>query len=92
MERRSASTDQNAYRAGWSRVLLGTLGLVLTPLIVPSFARYRVIFLIYIASALFVQFLIKKDIGGSPRALIGGMIDIALLTFLVQWRSTSSSG
>ena len=91
MERRAAATDQNAYRAGWSRVVLGVLGLLLTPMIVPSFARYWLIYIFYIASALFVQVLIKKDIGGSARALIGGIIDIALVTFLVQRVGSAST-
>jgi len=91
LERRDATTDLNAYRAGWTRVVLGALGLVLTPLIVPSFARFWLVYIFYIASALFAQILIKKDIGGSARALVGGIIDIAMVTFLVQRLGSAST-
>lgn len=82
--------DQNAYRAAWSRVVLGALGLTLAPYLTPGGSPQRLTFAAYLVCALFVQFLIKRDIGGSARAFGGGLIDLAMLTFLV-WRTGSAS-
>ena len=91
MRRDDSSADLNAYRAGWSRVLLGVLGLVFIPMTVPGFGRYWPVFLSYIASALLWQWMIKKHIGGSGRVIAGGVFDIAMITFLVQRVGTNSS-
>jgi diguanylate cyclase (GGDEF)-like protein len=45
----------------------------------------------YVLIALALQYLIKREIGGSARAIAGGIIDIAVLTFLVQRVGSSST-
>ena len=78
------AVEGHAYRAGWTRVLLGMLGLTVAPLLIPELAKHRPLFAAYVATSLAVQFLIKRDIGGSARAIVGGIIDIALVTYMVH--------
>src|SRR5687767_6450068 len=91
MRRHESSADLNAYRAGWSRVLLAALGLIFIPVTAPGFTRYWPVFLSYVGSALVLQWMIKKDIGGSGRVIVGGVFDIAMITFLVQRVGSNSS-
>lgn len=79
-----SAQQEHAYRAGWARVILGLIALTLAPLLLPSLAKHRPIFLLYVAAALGLQVLIKKRIGGELRALAGGLLDIAILTYLVH--------
>jgi diguanylate cyclase (GGDEF)-like protein len=76
--------DGHAYRAGWLRVLLGVFGLVLAPLLIPELARHRPLFAAYLLVALGLQWLIRRRIGGGIRAVSGGIVDIALVTYLVH--------
>ena len=75
--------DQNAYRAGWTRVVLGVFGLAAIP-ILPGLSQHRTVIVLYLAAALTCQLLITKRIGGELRALVMGLIDLGVLTFFVH--------
>jgi diguanylate cyclase (GGDEF)-like protein len=81
-----ASTAQRAHtlRAGWTRVIMAFLGLVPATLLLPELDRQRGLFAAYLVIALVQQFLIWKNIGGELRAVLGGFVDITVLTVLVH--------
>jgi diguanylate cyclase (GGDEF)-like protein len=78
------SQPELAYRAGWARVLFGLIALTLGPLLVPALGKHRLVFALYLTVALALQVLIKRQIGGELRALGGGLVDVAILTFLLH--------
>lgn len=80
----SAARRVHTLRAGWTRVILAFLGLVPATLLLPELDRQRSLFAGYLAIALVQQFLIWKDIGGELRAVLGGFVDITVLTVLVH--------
>src|SRR5512142_3153041 len=71
-------------RAGWTRVMLGFLGLVPGTLLLPELGHQRGLLALYLALALVQQALIWRDIGGEPRAFMGGVLDIVILSVLVH--------
>jgi diguanylate cyclase (GGDEF)-like protein len=75
---------QDSYRAASTRVLLGVFGLIALPHLVPGLAGDWMILAGYVVVALGFQFLIRKGIGGEWRVLGGGLVDIAMLTFIVH--------
>jgi len=64
--------------------VLGLMAVFLLPLLYPSFAATRWVFSIYVGLALVGQVLIYKQIGGQWRSFLGGLVDIAAVTFLVH--------
>lgn len=72
------------YVAGWSRVVLGLVAMLLLPLLYPGFEAHRWLFAGYVAFALAGQVLIYKRIGGPVRSFVGGLVDMAAVTFLVH--------
>ncbi len=70
--------------AAWSRVVLALVAVVLLPLLYPGFERNRWIFGGYVAFALLGQLLIYKGVGGATRSFVTGLVDMAMVTFLVQ--------
>lgn len=66
------------------RVVLGVLGLTVLPVTYPGTAAFRPIFAVYVALACATLLLIHKGVGGKPRAIIGAIIDLALLTFVIH--------
>lgn len=87
----AGGTGEQAYRAGWARVVLGALALTLGPIALSRMARYWPVFAVYVAVALGIQLLIKRGIGGSWRAFLGGVVDLAMLTFIVQRVGSAST-
>lgn len=78
-------TDQQVvFRAAWVRVVLGVFSLTLLPLLYPGLARWRWVFAIYVGYTLVEQVLVWKDIGGQVRSFVSGIVDLAILTFIVQ--------
>jgi len=70
--------------AASTRILIGIVMLTLLPALYPAMADHRPIFVGYIAVAAVVQVMIWKGIGDRWRPLAGGLVDLALLTFIVQ--------
>ncbi len=81
----------HTLRAGWTRLALGLVALGPGVLLLPELARHRWLFAAYVASSLLMQLLIWKQIGGELRALVGGLVDIAVLTYLVHRLGSVSS-
>ncbi|MCA9608502.1 MAG: GGDEF domain-containing protein, partial [Myxococcales bacterium] len=79
-----ASAERLQYVAGWSRVVLGLVAMLLLPLLYPGFETQRWLFGGYVAFALVGQGLIYKGIGGPVRSFVGGVVDMAAVTFLVH--------
>ena len=73
-----------AFRAALSRILIALLFLTLQPLITPSMTRWWWVFAIYLVSALIGQYMIWKGVGGQARALGFGLVDIAVISFIVS--------
>jgi diguanylate cyclase (GGDEF)-like protein len=78
------TTEGSAYRANWARVVLAVIGVTVAPIVIPEFGRHRPLIGAYLALALVNQVLLKKNLGGSARAMAGGIIDVLLLTYLVH--------
>ena len=76
--------DRLQLAAAWSRVVLGGVAFALMPLVHPALAEHRWVFGVYVGFALLGQLFIWKGIGGMGRAVLGGVVDMAVLTFLVH--------
>jgi len=76
--------DRQQLVAAWSRVVLGLMAVFLLPFLYPGFGATRWVFGIYVGLALCGQVLIYKGIGGQWRSFIGGLVDMAAVTFLVH--------
>ena len=78
------NTDRLAFGTAWVRFLLAACGIWLVPLLYPPMTAHRWVFIAYAAVAIVEQFLIWRDIAGPWRPFLGGILDMALLTFIVQ--------
>jgi diguanylate cyclase (GGDEF)-like protein len=76
--------DRLQLAAAWSRIVLALIAIFFLPLLYPGLDRVRGIFVAYIGIAMVGQVLIYKSIGGMWRAVVGGVIDVALLTLIVH--------
>ncbi len=72
------------FRAALSRFVLGTASLVLLPILYPRSAQYWWVFAGYLGVAAIEQILIRRNIGGSLRAFVAGLFDVAVITFIVH--------
>ncbi|MBZ0120285.1 MAG: GGDEF domain-containing protein, partial [Sandaracinaceae bacterium] len=70
--------------AAATRIGLALFAMYLLPLLYPGLALFRPILGVYIVAALAFQAMIWWGVGGKPRAIAGGLIDLAMLTFLVH--------
>jgi len=78
------NSNRLAFGTAWVRFLLAACGIWLVPLIYPPMSAHRWVFIAYAGVALVEQFLIWRDIAGTWRPVLGGILDMALLTFIVQ--------
>lgn len=78
------NSNRLSFGTAWLRFLLAACGIWLVPLLYPPMAAHREIFVAYAGVALVEQFLIWRGIGGAWRPFLGGILDMALLTFIVQ--------
>ncbi|MGB8223714.1 MAG: GGDEF domain-containing protein [Polyangiales bacterium] len=78
------NSNKLAFGTAWVRFLLAACGIWLVPLLYPPMAEHRWVFIAYAGVAIVEQFLIWRDIAGPWRPLLGGILDMALLTFIVQ--------
>jgi diguanylate cyclase (GGDEF)-like protein len=86
-------TDNQAERrrAASLRVALGIFSVCTLPLLFPSAIRFLPVFLAYLVAAACFQFAIRRGVGGDARVLLGGITDVAFITFLVYRLGTSST-
>ncbi len=78
------NSDKLAFGTAWVRFLLAACGIWLAPMLYPPMIDHRWVFVAYAGVAFVEQFLIWRDIGGAWRPFLGGVLDMALLTFIVQ--------
>jgi diguanylate cyclase (GGDEF)-like protein len=72
------------FRAALSRFAIGVALLVLLPALYPLTARSSWVFLAYLSVAAIEQILIRQRIGGDVRSLVAGIVDVAIITFVVH--------
>lgn len=85
----SMFTHKLTFGMGLFRFLLAAAGMWLFPLLFPPMAAHRWIFAAYAGVAIVEQAMIWRDLGGEWRALIGGVLDVAIFTFIIQRTGTS---
>jgi diguanylate cyclase (GGDEF)-like protein len=78
------NSNKLAFGTAWIRFLLAACGIWLLPLLYPPMSAHRWMFVAYAGVAVVEQFLIWRDIAGRWRPFLGGILDMALLTFIVQ--------
>jgi diguanylate cyclase (GGDEF)-like protein len=78
------NSNKLAFGTAWIRFLLAACGIWLVPLLYPPMTDHRWVFIAYAGVAIVEQFLIWRDIAGPWRPFLGGILDMALLTFIVQ--------
>jgi diguanylate cyclase (GGDEF)-like protein len=78
------NSNRLAFGTAWVRFLLAACGIWLVPLLYPPMTAHRWVFIAYAGVAIVEQFLIWRDIAGPWRPFLGGVLDMALLTFIVQ--------
>lgn len=79
------------FRAAIVRIALGVFTLAILPVMYPGLAPHRPIFAAYVASTLIEQLLIWRDIGGDLRSFVYGLVDLALVTFIVHRVGSAST-
>ena len=72
------------FAAALLRFLLAAFAALLLPLMYPATAAHRPLLGAYALLAAVMQTMIWRGIGGVPRALAMGIVDLALLTFVVH--------
>ena len=78
------NSNKLAFGTAWVRFLLAACGIWLVPMLYPAMQDHIWVFVAYAGVAVVEQFLIWRDIGGAWRPFLGGILDMALLTFIVQ--------
>ena len=78
------NSNRLAFGTAWVRFMLAACGIWLVPLLYPPMEAHRGVFVAYACVAVVEQFLIWRDIAGPWRPFLGGILDMALLTFIVQ--------
>ncbi|MGB8329171.1 MAG: GGDEF domain-containing protein, partial [Polyangiales bacterium] len=83
------NSNKLAFGTAWVRFLLAACGIWLVPLLYPPMTEHRWVFIAYAGVAIVEQFLIWRDVAGPWRPFLGGILDMALLTFIVQRTGSS---
>ncbi len=78
------NSNRLAFGTAWVRFMLAACGIWLVPLLYPPMTAHRWVFIAYAGVAIVEQFLIWRDIAKRWRPVLGGILDMALLTFIVQ--------
>jgi diguanylate cyclase (GGDEF)-like protein len=79
-----AEKQQDSLRASSVRVALAAFLAAGLPLIAPGLARFAWVFIVYVVAALTMHLAIRHRLGGVWRVLAGGILDVAVTTFLVH--------
>jgi diguanylate cyclase (GGDEF)-like protein len=72
------------FRAGLSRLVIATMGLVLLPLFYPRTRAHVWVWGSFLVVAVVAQEMIRRDAGGRARTIVFGLIDAIVLTFTVH--------
>jgi diguanylate cyclase (GGDEF)-like protein len=84
------SNLKDNQRAAFVRVALAVLSAIALPLYFPGASEWRWVTLGYLAGALLFQVAITKNFGGVMRVILGGVMDVAVVTFMVHRGGTQS--
>jgi diguanylate cyclase len=76
--------ERITFSAAAMRFVLAAFALVGLPSALPSMGAHLWVFSAYLALACVFQVLIWKRIGGVPRAIFSGLVDVAMITFIVH--------
>ena len=76
--------DRVSFAAASSRFVIAVLVLGGLPFLLPSMAAHLVLFGAYVVLAAVFQWMIWTRRGGIARTVVSGVIDVAMITFLVQ--------
>jgi len=84
---RAAATvekQEDSLRASSVRVALGVFLAIGLPVLAPSVARFFWVFAAYVVAAVGLHMAIRRRAGGVYRVLLGGVLDVAVTTFIVH--------
>ncbi|NLE47742.1 MAG: GGDEF domain-containing protein [Sandaracinaceae bacterium] len=79
------------FLAGLSRCVLAFGTFTIFPVLYPSMAAYRPLFIGYLIIALILQTMIYFGKGGWGRPMVGGIVDFAVLTLILHHVGSASS-
>jgi diguanylate cyclase (GGDEF)-like protein len=79
-----AEKQQDSLRASSVRVALAVFLAAGIHVIAPGLDRFVWVFIAYVAAALGMHLAIRRRLGGVWRVLAGGIVDVAVITFLVH--------
>jgi len=86
-----AENQEDSLRASSVRIALGFFSAVALPIFVPGLMRFEWVLASYVLGAIGFQLAIRKSFGGVVRVLLGGVMDIAFITFLVHRLGSQST-
>lgn len=81
--------NQLAFGAAFVRFALALFAIAVLPTVYPPMAAHRWLFVAYGGVAAVEQILIWKNIGGQWRIFLGGVLDMAVITFVIQRTGSS---
>ena len=76
--------ERITFSAAATRFLLAAFALVGLPSVVPAISAYVWVFGAYMVASFVFQWIIWKRVGGTARAMISGLVDLAMITFIVH--------
>lgn len=88
---RLTEPDEIRMAAGLIRLLIGVLAVTALAAIYPGIAQVRWVYGLYLITAIVFEVLIILRIGDRPRAILGGFVDMAMLTFTLHRVGSATS-
>ena len=85
------ASNKLVFGAASVRLVLAAFCIWGLPLFYPAMTMHRWVFGAYAVVAIIEQVMIWRDIGRGWRPFLGGVLDVALLTFIIQRAGTSRS-
>jgi diguanylate cyclase (GGDEF)-like protein len=76
--------DELKFRAALSRFVVALTALALLPVFYPRSREHLWVWVVYLGIAAAEQVLIRRHLGGRLRALVSGLVDLAVLTYTVH--------
>jgi diguanylate cyclase (GGDEF)-like protein len=83
--------ERLTFAAASMRFVLALFAMLTLPSVFPWMNQYTWVFGAYIALAAVFQWMIWKDVGGTPRALAAGFVDLGMITFVVHCVGSGAS-
>jgi diguanylate cyclase (GGDEF)-like protein len=83
--------DRLIFRAGLTRLVVGAAAMVMLPILYPLMRAHLAVMTAYMVVAGAEQLLIHKQLGGRVRPFLAGLVDMAMMTFLVHRLGSSAT-